>query len=116
MNLDELASLIGRHRLRYGTEKQLQDDIERLLTVCGVPFTREHQTSTGPIDFLTEGIGIECKVDGGPSAILSQLIRYAAEPELTAIILVTSRRTHRMDIRELQGKPCRIVWVAANAL
>lgn len=113
---EDLTALLQQHRLRYGTERQLQDDIERLFAEAGITYVREHRLSTGPIDFFVDGVGIECKVAGGPSEILSQLIRYAAEPSVTAIILVTSRRTHRLDVTELQGKPLRIVWVAANSL
>lgn len=115
--MTDLITLLRSHRLRYGTERQLQDDIERLLSTTGIPFTREAQLSTGPIDFLTtDGVGIECKIDGGPSAILSQLIRYAEDERLRALILVTSRRTHRIAVSELRGKPFEIVWVAANSL
>ena len=114
----DLIELLRSHRLRYGTERQLQDDVERLLTSAGVQFTREaHLTATSDrIDFLTDdGAGIECKIAGGPSAILSQLIRYADDPMVRSIVLVTSRRTHRLRATELRGKPLTIVWVAANA-
>lgn len=116
--MQELVELLKSSRLRYGTERQLQDDVERLLASAGAAFTREaHLTSTSErIDFLSaDGVGIECKIAGGPSAILSQLIRYADDPKVTAIILVTSRRTHRFNVTELRGKPLAIVWVAANA-
>lgn len=102
---------------RFGNELDLQDDLEKALVQEGYQYIREFRLETGPIDFLVAGgIGIECKVEGGPSAVLGQLMRYAAAPELDGLILVTSRHTHRFSIRELNKKPFRVVWVAGRAL
>lgn len=115
MNHEQTAGLLSRYRLRFGTEKSMQDCIERILDAENVPFVRECRTSTGPIDFLVDGsVGVECKVDGGPSAVLEQLLRYAGETGITSLILVTSRATHRFTETELLGKPFAVIWAAGN--
>lgn len=116
MSAAAIADALRSRRLRYGSERQLQDDVERVLAEIGIDFQREHRIGGDPIDFYRNGVGIECKVQGGPSAVLEQLIRYADDPAVTALILVTSRRTHRFGETALLGKPLLIVWVAANSL
>ena len=115
MTVDDVAKLLAGFRLRYGTERQLQDDVERALEAERIPFIRECRTSTGPIDFLVEGaIGVECKIAGGASQVLPQLQRYAAEPQIAGIVLVTSRPTHRFGVETLGGVPFRTLWIAGN--
>lgn len=115
MNVHELSTLLNSYRLRYGTERQLQDDVERALEAERIPFIRECRTFTGPIDFLVEGaIGVECKIAGGASQVLPQLLRYAAEPNIGGIVLVTSRPTHRFSVETLGGVPFRTLWIAGN--
>ncbi|QDT39747.1 hypothetical protein [Stratiformator vulcanicus] len=111
-DVDWLADEIRRHRVRFGTEREMQDDIERLLRSLLITFERESETGVGPIDFRVGRIGIECKVAGGPAAVLRQLMRYADVTDLGAIVLVTSRHTHRFTMQQLRGKPFRVVWVA----
>lgn len=115
MKHDDVARVLGSYRLRFGTEKVLQDSIERVFDAERIPFVRECRTSTGPIDFLVEGsIGVECKIDGGPSAVLEQLLRYAGEPNIESLILITSRSTHRFTETALLGKPFTVIWAAGN--
>lgn len=102
------------YRFRFGSEKDLQDDIEIALADAAVSFRREVPLAGDRIDFLCEGVGIECKIAGGPTAVLEQLLRYAACPEIKSLILVTSRHTHRFSATEISGKPLIILWIAGN--
>lgn len=115
MTLDRMlriANILNNCVLHFGTEAQLQADVATALNGTGC--LREHPLGTGRIDFLLDGIGIECKVDGSPSSVLRQLIRYADFEEVRGLLLVTSRATHRFSEQELRGKPFRVVWVGRN--
>lgn len=106
----EINGILRRTILRWGTEAQLQAGVAEALGELVV--TREHQLGNGRIDFLCHGgIGVECKVDGSPSAVLRQLIRYADFAEVHGLLLVTSRSTHRFRDLKLRGKPFRVLWV-----
>lgn len=111
----DLAQHLRSYRFRFGSEKDLQDDVEMALTEAGITFSREVPLAGDRIDFLcADGIGIECKIAGGPSVVLEQLLRYAKCPEVQALILLTSRHTHRFQATEIGGKPLIVVWVAGN--
>jgi len=113
--LDRIDRLLSSWRIRYGTELHMQDDVEHVLRQAGIANTREAPLGQGRIDFLTsDGVGIECKIDGGPTAVLAQLLRYASFEQVNGLVLVSSRPGHRFRVSELAGKPLRIVWAAAN--
>lgn len=58
------------------------------------------------VDFLIDRVGIELKVDGSWAAVLRQLDRYAASPDLDALVLVTTRRSIAREMPPLlRGKP-----------
>lgn len=114
MTIETLTELLQSHVLRYGTERQLQDDVERVLTAHGIDYRREYPLGNDAIDFFVQGVGIECKTQGGPSAVLEQLVRYAEQDDVQALILLTSRRTLRFDETEIMVKPFAVVWVAAH--
>lgn len=116
MSFDDVVHAIRSRRCRFGSESQLQDDVAAALTAVWIAHERE--VRLGPkdrIDFLCAGgTGIECKVEGGPSAVLGQLVRYSVYELVTGLILVTSRRTHRFRATEIGGIPFRVIWVAGN--
>lgn len=115
--MNDLARRLENYRFRFGNEKDLQDGVALALFHEDVLFTREQKLArSGTIDFLVGRIGIECKVDGGASAVLAQLQRYALTTELDALILVTSRHTHRFETTVIGGKPFRVVWIAGRSL
>lgn len=113
-----VAKLLRGAIIPIGTEKAMQDEIERLLLAAGIAHKREYQIGSGFIDFrtLTEGIGIECKVDGGPSLVLPQLMRYAECPDINGLILATTRRTHRWATDVLRDKPFGVVPIMGPVL
>lgn len=113
----EVYNLISQHRFRFGTERELQDGIESVLTEAGIVFTREYRLGKDPIDFMVDGgIGIECKIDGGPSAVIGQLVRYSQSPDVTSLLLVTSRHTHRFNSGMIAGKPFSVLWIGGGGL
>lgn len=114
MKLEEVENLLRSYRIPFGTERAMQDEIERIFDAATVPFVREAQTGTGPIDFLVGGVGVECKVGGSPASVIGQLLRYSESESIDSLILVTSRRAHSWGVEKLGGKLFRVVWVAGN--
>ena len=103
------AALRPLRLLPQADEAALQDHIALALQNAGIPFTREARLATGRIDFLTaDGVGIEVKRGRpAPGALLAQLSRYAACPEVRALALVVERSA-RLP-REVGGKPCALL-------
>lgn len=113
-SLEQLAAKLSGYRFRISTEASLQEDLEKVLQSLEIPHKREFRLPGGPIDFrLGDGTGIECKVAGGAQPVLRQLRRYIGQPEITQILLVTSKIQHLPDpnFRELGGKPILKLWV-----
>lgn len=105
-----IAFALERFRLSVGTEAALQSSIQQVLSTCAVSHIREHRLTRGPIDFYlpTFRIGIEAKIDGGPSAVLKQIADYIEEESVDGLILVTTKTTHTVP-ETLRGKPVRVV-------
>lgn len=92
-------------------ESEMQETIEALLKSRGISHSREHIFGTGDrIDFLVGTVGVECKVKGTAFSVAAQLERYAAEPGVECLILVTSVARH-FAIEGLCSKPLVIVRV-----
>lgn len=111
-DIDSIAKALSSHVIRFGTELQMQDDVEQILLSIGIAPNREHQLSNGIVDFFTDGTAIECKVDRGLAEVMRQCRGYLNDRSVTGLILVTSRHTHRTMPSTLAGKPIRTVWVA----
>lgn len=119
MVTSHIIASLRSHRLRFGTEQQLHEDIAQLLTSMSVVFVRELRLSDADrIDFYLPEykIGIECKVAGGPTAVAAQLLRYAQHDDVNELILVTSRRSQLLSVDQLCGKACHCLWIGGNAL
>lgn len=92
-----VAELISGTRFLYQDEAGLQGALAELLGDA-FPGRLQREVWIGPgerIDFMVDRIGIEVKVGGSPAAVRRQLARYAATGAIDALILVTSRVTHR---------------------
>lgn len=100
-------TLLGLFTFTYANEAELQAGVERALKMRGLEFERERCLGeAGRIDFLVERrIGVEVKVAGAMPAVLEQLLRYAACPEIDELVLVTTRASHSDIPRTLGGKP-----------
>jgi len=103
---EEICASLRGVQFHFSNEKELQDGIAQRLTAPGIAFLREVVLSPGDrIDFLVDRIGIEVKVDGSLSQVIRQLWRYAQRPEISALILVTSRAKHGPIPPAMNGKP-----------
>lgn len=95
-------------------EVALQDRVEAVLGAAGVAFTREAVLSDGHgrVDFLVGGVGVEVKIKHGTNALLRQLSRYTAAPEVDALVVVTTSRRLRNGVPgRLGGVEVFVVFV-----
>lgn len=111
---DHLAACVAqvsRHAFAFADERELQDG---LAVVLG-PLGAAREVRLGPtdrIDFLLPGgVGVEVKVDGSLPALTRQVHRYAQRAEISALLIVTSRRRLAALPEEMNGKPVRVVLV-----
>jgi len=103
---EEICAALRGVQFHSCDEKELQDGIAQRLAAAGVVFLREAILSPGDrIDFFIGSIGVEVKVDGSLSQVLRQLWRYAQRPEISALILITSRAKHGPIPPAMNGKP-----------
>lgn len=113
--LEVVGRAVRRCGYRDGPEEEMHNCIALALLQAGFAFTREYEL--GPrerVDFFLDcGIAIECKVDGGTQEVGRQLLRYAAAPQVTALILATARARHRMIPEIIGDKPVRVVLFQA---
>jgi ethanolamine utilization microcompartment shell protein EutL len=119
MTVDDVAALFRGFRFRFQNERELQDAIESVLTRAGAAHAREVDLGVGDrIDFVVEpGIGIEVKIDGSTSEVTRQVHRYLQAPELAALVVVTSRMRHALQLpREFNGKPLRALALTGGLL
>jgi hypothetical protein len=112
-----LAAALYRERFRYVNEIELQDSIETLLTGWGLPFAREFILSPKDrIDFLVGTLGLEVKIGSSLAAVQRQLWRYAADPRITALILITSKSAHKRMPASISEKPIYVVHLINSFL
>lgn len=114
MDHNEIVQHLRRFKIPVGTEKRMQDAVAEVLRNAGCTFGKEWQFSKADrIDFfvMASGVGIECKIDGGPTEVLAQLLRYADQPTVKSLILVTRRHGHQFDVEHLNHKPFSVIWV-----
>jgi len=111
-----LADLLGRYEFRSRQEHDIQNGIEQVLIEHGLTYRREVALSPGSRpDFLIEGVAVEVKVAGPVLAVARQLQRYAQEPAVVSILLVSTRNQHAgLDRTELAGKPVRVFLIAGS--
>lgn len=105
-------------RFNFVSELDLQDGIEQVLRRHKWTYSREFQLdSHNRIDFLLHnGLGVEVKLDPSLSAVTRQLFRYAAQPGINGLMLVTSQlRLNRLP-PTIKDKPIHVVWIAGAGL
>ncbi len=120
MNLDptveKLLATLRARRYHFANEDELQRGIALALEADGWEATREAKLSgRDRIDFLVGNIGIEAKVDSSATEVQRQLIRYAEHVTITALVLVTSRSSHRVLPRAINDKALHVVHVGGIA-
>lgn len=113
--IDTISGVLRAHRFRFSSELQLQDGIENALRADGVVFERERQLGHDRVDFFAGGVALEVKVDGSLSAVTRQLHKYAQHPDVSAVVLATTRMLHDRMPAEMCGKPVRVVVLRTGA-
>ena len=116
-DVEEILQVIERIKVDpVRLEADVVDTISQCLYQHGITFRREVKISQGcRVDFLVDGgVAIEVK-KGKPnaSAVSSQLSRYAASSQITAVVLVSERGLIR-HITEAHGKPVRYIALSHN--
>lgn len=109
--LDQVMHTLAELRPTYTNEADLQTAIADALAAAGVFRIREHSLSAHDrIDLYLPGlrIGIEVKIAGDTAAVERQLRRYAASPQIHALVLVTTRASHSRMPLAIHGKPIRV--------
>lgn len=105
-------------RMTWRTERQLQDEIARVLAECGIAADREVELSPADrIDFLSAaGVGIEVKTKGSVTAVARQLQRYAHSDRVHHLLLATTRPHHAAGIpTALAGVGVTVAVLAGGA-
>lgn len=97
----QIIELVHRHQIPLHNEKATQARLEELLQAHGFEFTREARVGEGDIpDFMVGGLAVEVKIKGGKMDIYRQLRRYAQQPRVTRILLVTNVAMGLPDVIE----------------
>jgi len=105
---DDLVALIERHRYTITCERELQEAVGQVLTKAGVSFSSEVRLSARDRpDFMVGPVVLELKVAAWSGQVLRQVTRYLEHPEVSAVVLVTTLRRHRLPPETL-GKPVRV--------
>lgn len=107
-----VLDVLRAHRYHFSGEHQLQEGLALALTEAGLPVRREVRlTARDRVDLLTGRVGIEVKVAGSAETVLRQVQRYATSDLLDALIVVTTRATHRALPDVVGGKPLAVIYV-----
>jgi hypothetical protein len=112
----QILRILGELRLTpQSTERQLCDRIEDLLKTAWMGFQREARIAPRcRVDFLVDGIAIECK-KGKPSskALADQVRRYCRRSAVRALIMVIERNV-AWHLDKSGGK--RVYYLSLNRL
>jgi hypothetical protein len=109
----DLISVFRTWTIPTWDEKNMQSGIEIAFRDAGIEFEREAKLSLGVIDFLVGTIGVECKLGGAKARVMEQLLRYACDPKISDLLLVTNIASHRcLHGIEMQGKPVSVYWIS----
>jgi hypothetical protein len=105
---DQVAAVIAGWR---GTAREVavQAHLAAVLAEAGGVVAREVPIVGGRIDIVCDRVGVEVKIAGALAAVARQVIRYAAEPGLDAIVVATTHAQHRQLPRSVRGKPIIVV-------
>lgn len=113
---EDLVQVIRRCRFDLSSEKRLQSGMEEVLRKLGLSFEREKRLTANDIpDFFVDGgIAVECKMrdKAKKMAVYTQVRRYAAHPEVKAIILATNISMGFPE--EIDGKPVFVASLSAG--
>ena len=110
-----LVQAFGRDRIVLNDEFALHNEIAARLRRQGIAFQREVRMGTRKRpDFMVGDVAVEVKVQGGRLHVLRQLKRYADDPRVGGVVLVTTRPLGLLNT--LGGKPLVSVELWKNLL
>lgn len=113
----DIFNTLKKYRFPLQDELKLQSKLAEAFKVNGLIFEREFRLSPKDIiDFYCDGIGLEVKVKKKATAmqIYRQLERYAENPLITSLVLITSRAMGLPE--QIKGKPVYYYHLSVNAL
>jgi hypothetical protein len=110
--VNDVLNRLSGYRFATGDEVTFQLAVERALKREGLAYEREVRLSPQDrIDFLlANGVGLELKINGATAEVVRQLIRYAQNDRIEALILCTTRASHQSVPLDLGGKPVFVHW------
>lgn len=109
--LRQVLEVLRGKRFPLEDEKQTQNAIAAVLDNGLDLWEREVRIAGGIIDFIAcADVGIEVKLKGRAGEIRGQLARYAIEPRLKSLVLVTAKPV--AIAATINGKACRVVDIA----
>jgi len=113
-----IATKLDGFKFHFNSERDLQQGIAIVLSsFLHLDWKPEVKLSRiDRIDFLVGKIGIEAKTGGSLAAVTRQLFRYAARPEISELVLVTTKASHRTLPNEINGKPLFVVYLLKSFL
>lgn len=115
VTVGQVAAAITAGRYICNREAEYQAAIAAALTHAALPGVREVRLGARDrLDLLCGTVAIEVKTAGGDVAVLRQLQRYAAHPEITGLVLATTRVAHTSLPDEVGGKPLLVVLLRAG--
>jgi len=90
-------------------ESDIHQWVAQQLNQSGLDFRHEAVIGKGcRIDFLVDTVGIEIKKGKpNPNTVKAQLMRYAASPEISGLVVLTQRSLRLPD--HLLGKPVKVI-------
>lgn len=110
-SMEQVCAAVSAARYVYVSEVDLHGSLERALVASGLSPEREVRLTHGRIDFTVGRVGIEVKVKGTTRDVERQLRRYATDPRVESLVLVTSCRRHRDLAGTVGGKPVAVVVI-----
>lgn len=120
---DSITRIIDALKKRHPTneESELEASVARTIESLGFAVTKQKIiTSRDRIDLFIPiiGLGIEVKIAGSYSRVAGQLLRYAEHDEIKALLLVTSRASHRQlhGMQNDRGIPVFVLCTAIYGL
>jgi len=113
-----VVDVLRSTKFAFATELDVQDGLGVLFVRERIDFEREVVLSpTDRIDFLlSDGIGIEVKIDRSLTSVTRQLFRYAKHERISTLILVTSRIRLLNLPSQLNGKPLLAIDLLRSVL
>lgn len=116
--LDDIYYLLSR--LRFGPitdEYALQRHLAECLSKT-YPCEREYAIPEGRLDIYvpSKRVAIEVKIDGSVAELTRQIHRYAGSDQIGAILVVTTRSSHRVLAQQrMNGKPVAVLYLVGGA-